>query len=612
MQGNLSEQAAADVLSKVQGLQASGVLRVENGKTIRQLFIDAGSIIRFAASNLPAEGLTSLLKQKAGVTDDQLRQATASKKQNELLGTALVRLGALPGERLAELTQEHVGQVLRAILSLREGRFRFQVGDLPFRDQVDGGHSIAELLLRWGRDFEDIMRIRYKLGSPESFVRRVQTPPAGTRNLPLEAAEGYALSRLDVPTSLRDLCTLSPVPEEATLRAVHALRLAGMIRIVPADERSRPAPQIVGTRPAAQQSASPSQDPIPAPDEPPAAEASAPPDRQAAATMPGAPSAAAPAPGSSGTNPEPVAAAPEPAAAPLDQTAPGEEAARDTGTASADEAAPPAPPVSSVDVSPDRVPGNGGAPHPEPAQVERVRPLNDLERDMLVRFDQLHDQTMYGVLGVEQQVSTIDIRRAYYALARTLHPDKFRQDDMKAKAEKVFARITEAYSTLANENQRGKYDEELSRRSGKGRNEEQVDPAIMARLNFNRGKEHYEKGKYPQALSFFENACEQDATKGAYYLYLGMTQSHNPRLRKKAAQNLHKSLELDPTSAQPYVELGHLYVRMGQKKRGHEMYRNALQWDASNEEAQRGLGGDQKEEKRGFLGMFGKKKSAAS
>lgn len=572
MQGNLSEQTAADVLGKVQGLQASGVLRVENGKAIRQLFIDSGAVIRFAASNLPAEGLTSLLKQKAGVTDDHLRQATAAKKQNELLGTALVRLGVLESALLAELTQEHVRQVLRAILALKEGRFRFQAGDLPFRDQVDGGRSIAELLLQWGRESTDPVEIRFRLGTPESFVRRAQTPPAGLRDVPLDAAEGYALSRLDVPTSLRDLCTLSPLPEEATLRAIYALRLAGMVRIVADDETTRPAPRIVGPRPALQ--------------------------------------------------PSPVS---EPAPAPPHETEPLAPAGRPPLTSTG--APVPAPPqaASSADPSPLRVPGNGGAPQAEPSgpptsspavgtgQVELVRPLSDLERQMLARFEQLHDQSMYDVLGIQSNVGTTDVRRAYYALARTLHPDKFRHDDMKAKAEKVFARITEAYSTLSNAAMRGKYDEELARRSGKNRDDPQVDPAVLARLNFNRGKEYYEKGKYPQALSFFANACQQDAAKGSYALYLGMTQAHNPRLRKQAAQSLLKAIELDPTSAEPYAQLGSLYLRLGQKERGQEMYRKALQWDGSNLEALRGLGDDpRQEEKRGFLGMFGKKKSAAS
>ena len=586
MHGNLSEQTAADVLGKIQGLEASGVLRVENGKTIRQLFIDSGAVIRFAASNLPAEGLTSLLKQKAGVTDDHLRQATAAKKQNELLGTALVRLGVLERALLAELTQEHVRHVLRAILTLKDGRFRFQAGDLPFRDQIDGGRSIAELLLQWGREAADPVEIRFRLGTPESFVRRASTSPAGLRDVPLDAAEGYALSRLDVPTSLRDLCTLSPLPEEATLRAIYALRLAGIVKIVAPDEATRPAPRIVGPRPVIQPS--------------PASAAERQPLRRSAAgalderLKPAATSASSP--GAAPSAPQ-TAAAPQTAPAPPLGTEPLAHAGRATETS-----------PGAQETTPPQSPTAAGA-----GQLEMVRPLSDLERQMLARFEQLHDQSMYEVLGIQSNVGTTDVRRAYYALARTLHPDKFRHDDMKSKAEKVFARITEAYSTLSHAAMRGKYDEELARRSGKDRDDPQVDPAVMARLNFNRGKEYYDKGKYPQALSFFANACQQDAAKGAYFQYLGMTQAHNPRLRKQAAQSLLKAMELDPTSAEPYAQLGSLYVRMGQTARGQEMYRKALQWDGSNQEALRGLGDDaRQEEKRGFLGMFGKKKSAAS
>jgi curved DNA-binding protein CbpA len=533
MQGNLSGQSAAEVLGRVQSLRASGVLRVEDGKTIRQMFIDAGSVVRFASSNLPDESLTCLLKQKAGVTDDQLRRATAAKKQNELLGTALVRIDALPAGRLAELTREHVGQVLRAVLSLRDGRFRFQAGELPFRDQVDGGRTIAGMLLQWARETVDPQQARAALGAMETLVDRAPGASAAPPDLPLDPAEAYVMSRLDVPTSLRDLCTLSPAPEDETLKAIHALRLAGLARSVAAGRPDdRPAPRIV--------------------------------DARAGAASP--------------------AASPGLAAAPV-------------ATAAA--------------VSPRRVPGNGGAPVPEPEpgapRIERVAPLTDLEHEMTERFGQLHKQSMYEILGVETGAATPDIRRAYYAHAHRLHPDKFRREEMKAQAEKVFARITEAYSTLSREESRRLYDEDLARSTGQNRNQEHIDPAVMARLNFSRGKALYDKGKYPYALPFFANACQQDAARGVHFLYLGLTQSHNPRLRREAVENLKKAIELDPSSAEPYANLGTLYIRMGLKERGQEMYRKALQWDASNEEALRGLGGDAGDQKRGLLGIFGRK-----
>lgn len=227
--------------------------------------------------------------------------------------------------------------------------------------------------------------------------------------------------------------------------------------------------------------------------------------------------------------------------------------------------------------------------------------------EMLERFDRLNDQNMYEVLGVEPIVTTPDIRRAYYVLARKLHPDKFRDESMKAKAEKVFGRITEAYSTLSKTEPRQKYDTDLAMRTGHGRKEEKVDPSEMARMNFKRGKDSYARGKYPQALSFLENACKQDDSKGEYFQYLGMTQAHNPRLRKQAEESLQRSLKLSPSNADAYAHLGSLFKRSGQIDRAHKMYRQALQWDATNAEALSGMADDGNDEKKGFLGMFSKK-----
>src|SRR5207247_442331 len=154
----------------------------------------------------------------------------------------------------------------------------------------------------------------------------------------------------------------------------------------------------------------------------------------------------------------------------------------------------PVPPA----VAPSRVPANGGAtapasqagatpaPRVKPAAqtgatahpvrragppaakrrvtsiTERVRPSTtpDLEAEMLQRFERLRAQDLYEVLGIALAATGTEIRRAYYALAKRFHPDKFTREGIKTKAEKVFAHITEAYSTLTGEESRRRYDED--------------------------------------------------------------------------------------------------------------------------------------------------------
>ena len=61
----------------------------------------------------------------------------------------------------------------------------------------------------------------------------------------------------------------------------------------------------------------------------------------------------------------------------------------------------------------------------------------------------------YSILGVPQQASTDDIKRAYRRLARRYHPGVNPGD---RAAEEMFERIVEAYETLVDPGRRRQYD----------------------------------------------------------------------------------------------------------------------------------------------------------
>jgi curved DNA-binding protein CbpA len=230
----------------------------------------------------------------------------------------------------------------------------------------------------------------------------------------------------------------------------------------------------------------------------------------------------------------------------------------------------------------------------------------DLESEMLARHADLHNQDLYHALGVTTTSSTDEIRRAYYALARRYHPDKFRNEAMKAKAEHVFGRITEAYATLSDHESRNRYDSELATSHGPA-DRGASDTTDLARENFRRGREEVDHGRFAEALAFLMHACEQDPTRSEYFEYLGATQARNPRLRKQAEESLLKAIALSPTNAGAYVQLAGLYERAGAADRAKEMYRQALEWDPDNPAAKRALGQEPAAKRGGLLGFFGRK-----
>lgn len=64
-------------------------------------------------------------------------------------------------------------------------------------------------------------------------------------------------------------------------------------------------------------------------------------------------------------------------------------------------------------------------------------------------------QNLYNILGVEKMSSQADVKKAYRALAKELHPDLNKDD--KSITDK-FKQVSAAYAILGDEEQRGKYD----------------------------------------------------------------------------------------------------------------------------------------------------------
>ncbi|MDO5672598.1 MAG: DnaJ C-terminal domain-containing protein [Actinomycetaceae bacterium] len=76
------------------------------------------------------------------------------------------------------------------------------------------------------------------------------------------------------------------------------------------------------------------------------------------------------------------------------------------------------------------------------------------------------DKDYYKVLGVPQDISEKDLKKAYRKLARTWHPD---QNPGDTKAEERFKEIGEAYSVLSDSQQRKQYDALRAMASGGAR-----------------------------------------------------------------------------------------------------------------------------------------------
>ena len=81
--------------------------------------------------------------------------------------------------------------------------------------------------------------------------------------------------------------------------------------------------------------------------------------------------------------------------------------------------------------------------------------------DLLARIEGM---TFYDILGVAPDASRKEMRSSYFSLSKKFHPDRAfgGKSGEKRKMEIVFGRITRAYDTLSNDNQRAEYDKYIA------------------------------------------------------------------------------------------------------------------------------------------------------
>lgn len=212
--------------------------------------------------------------------------------------------------------------------------------------------------------------------------------------------------------------------------------------------------------------------------------------------------------------------------------------------------------------------------------------LNPFE-EVLKLCEEKEKMNFYEILGVKEDASEEDIRRAYFEAAKKYHPDKFSSfpDFFKyrTKLEDFFATINQAYQILSNREERKKYDLEL-----KGEVKKEKDPAVQAAQLMQEAKNAILSRQYKLAIQKLSEVVYLNKADWKTYQLLGKAYLEENKLRE-AEQNLRKSIELEENQYETYNLLGEVYIRAGLKQRAIKMFQRGLELNPANLEAKEKL-----------------------
>lgn len=114
----------------------------------------------------------------------------------------------------------------------------------------------------------------------------------------------------------------------------------------------------------------------------------------------------------------------------------------------------------------------------------------------------LSERNHYSVLGVRKSASGDEIKKAYRALAKKLHPDKNKHDP---KAQDKFIELSKAYEVLGDDSARRLYDSEneYTAKYGSGYNS-------APGGGYHRQAQQFQRRSHPNAHQFHTNPFENE------------------------------------------------------------------------------------------------------
>lgn len=227
------------------------------------------------------------------------------------------------------------------------------------------------------------------------------------------------------------------------------------------------------------------------------------------------------------------------------------------------------------------------------ATPEEVEAAKQLIESNFERFEQ---SNYYEILEISRDAREADIKKAYFKLAKKYHPDSFAGMDLGesgAKADAIFAKITDAYDTLLVAEKREHYDAVLD---GKVMEDdaaiEQANIAIHSEMEFQKGEILLKMSKYAEAEPYFRRAVKLKPDEGDYWAYLGwvtykMRKGDLQLNQKKGKNYLKKALEVKPECDRAYTFMGYIAKLENKPAIAYDLFRKALSLNPKNREASR-------------------------
>jgi len=229
----------------------------------------------------------------------------------------------------------------------------------------------------------------------------------------------------------------------------------------------------------------------------------------------------------------------------------------------------------------------------------------------------------YALIGVQREATAAQIRTAYFALARQLHPDRLSALailDEQRRAQRLFAELNTAFAILSDPKRRDEYTSVLNRggsakiKAEQLKGEELMQRVIDSEEAYRKGEMALRRDQVEMAISELTRAVELNPEEADYQATLAWAKFCGAPDKMAAAtaarKGLEKAMKQSPLAVTPKFYLGRVERMLGKDQDALRYFRAVLEQMPHHVEAgsevralESRMGGD-----KGGGGVFGRSK----
>lgn len=245
----------------------------------------------------------------------------------------------------------------------------------------------------------------------------------------------------------------------------------------------------------------------------------------------------------------------------------------------------------------------------------------EIREEFFQEYGDLTQRNHFELFDISEDAPKATLRKAYFALAKKYHPDRFLQvnltDDLKNKINELFQRIGEAYEVLSDPVRCKNYRTTL--KHGLAGKKPKVEDILRAETAYQKGRHLNRSRNYVEALKQLEISVKHSPDEPEYmtqYAWALYRTSPNPSDQDRAVEMLQRSAYLNGEVDQTHFFLGLIFKEQRREREAEKQFELAIQCNPDCTEALRELRlftlrreKDAKEKLKGggLLGRFKKK-----